>query len=112
MKDTLKRALWRMLRFLLWHISPPESFPGMKARHEEEITIFQKHCSHKEVSFRFPPFIICANCQKVLRKATQEECEGERENSLKQLNEQLEGYGIKLGVPALMTAEEIRKAEE
>ena len=89
MEDTLKRELWKMLRFLLRHISPPESFSSMKARHDWEIKIFQEHCHHKNESFRFYPHVICVNCQKVLRQATDEEIKRERRTFLKKLNQDI-----------------------
>lgn len=86
MKDTLKRELWKILRFLLRHISPPESYRSMRARHEWEVGIFQKHCHHKSESFQFCPHVICVSCQKVLRQATDEEITRERGTFLKKLN--------------------------
>ena len=90
MKDTLKTLAWKGLRFLLGHLSPPESYRGMKARHEWEIEIFQKHCQHKNESFQFYPFVICINCQRVLREATSKETERERQAFLKELNQDID----------------------
>jgi len=85
MEDTLKTMLWKSLRFLLARISAPESFPGMKARHTWEIEIFQNHCKHKEVSFRFPPHVVCADCEKWLRMATTDELKKKHDAFIKNL---------------------------
>ena len=66
---------------------PPETFLGMEKRHKEELKIFQEHCNHEQVSCRYPPFIICTNCQKFLHEATDEELDAEGEINLFKRNE-------------------------
>ena len=97
--DCLKQMTWRarVLRVLLelkWWIKPwvrpqPESFSAMRARQDKEVFDFQKRCKHKEVSFRYSPFVVCINCQKVLRNATNEEQERESKIFLAELQEMM-----------------------
>ncbi len=72
MEDRLKGILWRLARFLLVRMAPRETYRVMRSRHVAEIEIFQKHCTHREVT-KYWPLVTCLICDKVLRYVTDED---------------------------------------
>ena len=81
------RALFfAALGFSLRHLYTPESYSDMKARQAKELEIFQSHCKHKHLSFRYTPFVVCSNCQKVIRISTDKEQKIETENYLQAIS--------------------------
>ncbi len=72
MKDRLKSMIWRFARFLLMRMAPRETHGVMRSRHVAEIEVFQKHCTHREVT-KYWPLVTCLICDKVLRYVTDED---------------------------------------
>lgn len=106
----MRRFLFKLLRAKPADIAG-ETYNAMVGRQDRERLSFQVNCKHKNPSFKYPPFVICADCQKPLREMTLEETEKKRENGLFKTNEELKEFGVRLEAPPPMTEEELREED-
>ncbi len=90
----IRRFLFGLLRAKPSDIAG-ETYSAMVDRQDGERLSYQGNCKHENLSYKYSPFEVCADCQKTLREMSPEELEGKRGNGLFKINEELKEFGVR-----------------
>ena len=71
--EDIRRWLRKIGEYLIRKSHP--TFSQIQRIHREGVEECQARCTHERLSFAFHPFVLCKDCEKVIRVATDSEQE-------------------------------------